>query len=173
MFEDIKAAFNSALDSAAGNEGVSKSLMREAVIEARSAIKYLEESLAKAEAKLKRELKNLDDATRRGGMAAGIGDQETVEVAERFATKHREKVEILERKVDAQKEELAVARREENSMTAQLKAAQRGGPQVRAGSSGSFAPGDNDGALEEEIEKEDSQSLAARQLEELKRRMGK
>ena len=122
MFEDIKAAFNAALDAAGGDQSVSKSLMREAVIEARSAIKYLEESLAKSEAKLERERKNLEDATRRGGLAAEIGDQETVDVAESFAAKHREKVEIVGRKVEAQKAELAIARREEKSMTAQLKA---------------------------------------------------
>lgn len=172
MFEDIKAAFNSALGADTGDQGVSKSLMREAVIEARAAIKYMEESLAKSEEKLGRESRSLEDALRRGGLAAGIGDQETVDVAERFAAQHGEKVEVLQRKIEAQNAELAIARREEISMTNQLKTAQRGGPGVRSGA-GESTPGRNEDALEYEIEQRDNESLARRQLEELKRRMGK
>ncbi len=171
MFEEIKAAFNAALDAAGGDQGASKSLMRDAVIEARSAIKYMEEALIRSEKKLARETKSLEDATRRGRLAAEIEDSETVQIAEQFAAKHREKVEVLQRKVEAQKAELAIARREEQSMTAQLKSPQHGGPRVNSGAWSSSRA--SDAALEQEIEQTDSEALARRQLEELKRRMGK
>lgn len=171
MFEDIKAAFSAAI-AADGDQGVSKSLMREAVIEARAAIKYMEASLAKSEKKLYHENRGLEDATRRGGLAAEIGDRETVEVAQRFAAQHGEKVEILQRKIEVQNAELALARREEKSMTNQLKSAQRGGARVRSGD-GDAPSGRIEDALENEIEQRDNESLASRQLEELKRRMGK
>lgn len=170
MFEDIKAAFNAALDAAIGDQGPSTSLMRDAVIEARAAIKYMEEGLEKSSRKLARESRNLEDAERRGRLASEIGDGETVRIAEKFAAKHREKVEVLTRKVEAQKAELEIARRDVGEMTRQLKAAQRGGPGVSPGASASSHEADSLGAT---MDRDMKESFAERQLEELKRKMGK
>ena len=181
MFEDIKAAFDAALDAAMGNSVGSVSLMRDAVIEAKAALKYMEEGLANTEAKLAAEARNLEDAIRRGGMAEDIGDEETASIAEEFAARHREKVEVLERKLEAQRAEMDIARREVRDMTNQLRSAQRGSPGMASGRSAGSGVGVGDGtgggdggeALRSELDQHAKESFAQRQLEELKRRMGK
>jgi hypothetical protein len=179
VFEDIRAAFESALDAAMGNTVGSVSQMRDAVIEAKAALKYMEEGLANTEAKLSAEARNLEDAVRRGGMAADIGDEETASIAEEFAARHREKVGVLERKLEAQRSEMDIARREVREMTEQLKAAQRGTPGMSSSRSAGVGAGDGEGggdggeALRSELDQHAKETFAQRQLEELKRRMGK
>src|SRR5204862_277151 len=57
-----------------------------------------------------------------------IQDDETVQVARRFAAKHRERVGVLEHKLAALKEELALYERELVDMQAQLGRAERDRP---------------------------------------------
>jgi hypothetical protein len=120
------------------------SRLRETLIDAKAAkagVQQMREALVKTERKLERERKHLADAERRGRLAAGISDSETAEIAERYATKHRERVSVLERKLAAQQDELALAEREVEEMTQRMKEAKlvagsggRRGPQPRNGS---------------------------------------
>ena len=67
----------------------------------------------------------LDDAERRGRLAAQVSDTETVAIAGRFVIRHRERVTVLERKVAVQRDELGLARREIEDMTVEVRAAVR------------------------------------------------
>src|SRR3989475_12811414 len=113
--------------------------MREAVVEAKLAVGEARDAVARTERDLTQERQRLADAERRGRLAAEIQDKETVDVAERFAAKHRERVGVLERKVAAQREELALADRELGDMQTQLKAADRGASSGTGGSAESSA----------------------------------
>ncbi|OLB68161.1 MAG: hypothetical protein AUI09_01150 [Gemmatimonadetes bacterium 13_2_20CM_2_66_5] len=153
--------------------------MREAVVDAKVAVAEIQEAIARTERELALERQRLADAERRGRLAGEIQDQETVAVAERFAAKHRERLGVLERKRVAQREELALAQRELDEMQAQLKSAERERPMMEARRSAQEA---GDGAagvdLQDELLKSDMdraarEAAAARQLEELKKKMRK
>lgn len=97
--------------------------LRDAVIEAKAAVATMRDQLAATERELALERRQLADAERRGQLASEIGDAETVGVAERFATRHRERAAVLERKLDVQRDELAIASRELDDMMAELRTA--------------------------------------------------
>src|SRR5207247_3182858 len=135
MFERLRAALKAALDAATPPHDL-KDLarqMREAVVEAKVAVRELAEALKRTEVELAAERQRLADAERRGRLAGEIQDQETVQVAERFAAKHRERVAVLERKLQAQRDEQALPRREPGGMQAQLQAAAGARPPPEAG----------------------------------------
>src|SRR5438874_9821304 len=71
--------------------------MREAVVEAKLAVGETREAVARTERDLTQERQRLADAERRGRLASEIQDRETVEVAQRFAAKHRGRAEVLAR----------------------------------------------------------------------------
>ena len=104
------------------------SRFRETLIDAKAGVQHMREALAKTERVLERERRQLADAERRGRLAAGISDQETADIADRFAAKHRERVSVLERKLAAQQDELALALREVEEMTQRMKQAKLGLP---------------------------------------------
>src|SRR5437879_4925919 len=106
--------------------------MREAVVEAKVAVRELGEGVVRTEAELVAERQRLADAERRGRLAAEIQDRETVDVAARFAAKHRERVGVLERKLAAQRDELGLTQRELTEMQAQLARAERDRPLTEA-----------------------------------------
>jgi hypothetical protein len=154
--------------------------MREAVVDAKVAVAEIQEAIGRTERELALERQRLADAERRGRLAGEIQDQETVAVAERFAAKHRERLGVLERKLVAQREELALAQRELDEMQTQLKRAERERPAMEARRSAQEA-GDGGAAgvdLQDELLKSDMdraarEAAAARQLEELKKKMRK
>ena len=78
------------------------------------------------ERELASERRNLDDAVRRGELAAAIPDPETVRVAEEFAARHRERVGVLERKLAVQVEEVGLAEREAGELAERWRVARRG-----------------------------------------------
>jgi len=100
--------------------------LHDAVVEARAAVSGMRDALTRSERELAAERRQLEDAERRGRLAAGIPDAETVAVAERFAARHRERVGVLERKLAVQRDELAMAEREVAEMTEQLREAKQG-----------------------------------------------
>lgn len=109
--------------------------LHDAVVHARAAVSEMRDGLARSERELAAERRQLEDAERRGQLAAEIPDAETVAVAERFAARHRERVDVLGRKLAVQRDELAMAEREVAEMTAQLREAHQGrvpGPLPRA-----------------------------------------
>ncbi|UCG84929.1 MAG: hypothetical protein JSW71_13375 [Gemmatimonadota bacterium] len=125
MFERLREAINAALDAATGPPDSREVLsgMRDAVIEARAALEGMRQAANKTERQLVVERRHLEDAERRGRLAAEIDDQETVEVADRFIEKHRGRVEVLEDKLAAQRAELELAEKELEEMKGQLKQA--------------------------------------------------
>lgn len=160
--------------------------MREAVVEAKVAVAEIREAVARTERELDVERQRLADAERRGRLATEIQDHETVAVAERFVGKHRERGGVLERKLANQREELALAERELTEMQAQLKSAERDRPAMEGDRSAERAWRDLQGAggarpgmdlqdelLKSEMDRAAREDAAARQLEELKKKMRK
>ena len=188
MFERLRAAINAALDAATPDTDPRDviGMMREAVIEARTSIERMREGVVTAEARLDHERQELADAERRGRLAAGIQDRQTVEVAQRFAAKHRERVAVLEDKLDAQRGELALAEREYEEMKAQLVEQERKRPETEAARKVESAWRDLEAAgisrpetdvegerLRHAMERAAREAQADQQLEELKKKMGK
>ena len=156
--------------------------MREAVVDAKVAVAEVQEAIARTDREASAERQRLADAERRGRLAGEIQDQETVSVADRFAAKHRERLGVLERKLATQREELALAQRELDEMQTQLKAADKASG---AGSTeqawrdleeaGGTRPGMDlsDELLKSDMDRVAREAAAARQLEELKKKMRK
>lgn len=100
--------------------------MREALMHAKLGVQDLRTTLAATDSQLAAERAQLETVRRRQGYAAEIGDNETVEIAERFATQHAEKVAMLESKQMVQQQELTIAEREYEQMSAELRRVQSG-----------------------------------------------
>lgn len=155
--------------------------MQEAVVDAKVALGQMRDSLLRTERELTTERRHLEDAERRGRLAAGIADGETAEVAERFAAKHRERVQVLERKLEVQREELALADRELEEMMAQLRTARQApSGAARAAWRDIEAAGGHrpETDLESELLRSDldrtaREAAADAQLAQLKRKLGK
>ena len=171
MFERLRAALKAALDAATPPHDL-KDLarqMREAVVEAKVAVRELAEALKRTEVELAAERQRLADAERRGRLAGEIQDQETVQVADRFAGKHRERVAVLERKLQAQ---LQAAERD-RPLTAAERSAERAWRDLQA--AGGARPGVDvqDELLKADLDRKAREAAADRQLQELKKKMRK
>lgn len=188
MFERLRDALRAALDAATPPADLRQLAldMREAVIEAKVAVKGMRDALVKSEQELAAHRRETADAERRGRLAAEIQDQETADIAARFAAKHRERADVLERKVAAQRDELALAERELAEMEEQLRRAVqgRGGAEAERSTerawrdlqaSGGARPGTDvqDDLFASDLDRSAREAAAERQLEELKRRMRK
>jgi hypothetical protein len=180
-FERLRDAFRAALDAASTPDLRSLARqMREAVVDAKVAVAEVQEAVVRTERELTAERQRLADAERRGRLAGEIQDAETVAVAERFAIKHRERLGVLERKLANQREELALAQRELDDMQAQLKTAERDRPAMEAQRSAREAAAGTEPALDlqdellrSDMDRAAREAAAARQLEELKKKMRK
>jgi hypothetical protein len=169
----LRDAFRAALDAASTPDLRSLARqMREAVVDAKVAVAEVREAVVRTERELTLERQRLADAERRGRLAGEIQDAETVAVADRFAAKHRERLGVLERKLVNQKEEMALAQRELDDMQAQLKTAERDRPAMEARD---VEPGLDlqDELLKSDMDRASREAAAARQLEELKKKMRK
>lgn len=188
MFERLRDSLRAALDAATppGDLRDLARLMREAVVEAKVAVQEIREARGRTERELAAERQRLADAERRGRLAGEIQDAETVEIAGRYATKHRERVAVLEQKLAAQQAELALAERDLAEMHAQLKTAEQGRPHAQAERSteaawrdiqaaGGARPGTDlqDELLKADMDRVQREAAAERQLEELKKKMRK
>jgi phage shock protein A len=140
------------------------------------------------EARLARERAELETVRRRQGLAGGIGDTETVAIAEKFAVQHGERIAMLETKLMAQQQELTVADRELDDMASQLRMAMAGVDTTTHGPDASARREVDDllnGRLDAELDSGDQDTAPARRsraereadaedrLAALKRRMGK
>ena len=139
-------------------------------MDAKVAVAEVQEAVARTEREVSAERQRLADAERRGRLAGEIQDQETVAVAERFAAKHRERLSVLERKLATQREELALTQRELEEMQAQLKSAPRDQPAMEATEPSLDL---QDELLKSDMDRAAREAAAARQLEELKKKMRK
>jgi hypothetical protein len=190
VFEDIRQAFRDLLSGNLPPEERRAALhdMKDSLVHARLAVDDLREAVAKTRRRLDSERSELETIRRRKSLAQGIGDQETVKIAERFETQHAQKLALISRKLEAEEGELALLEREVEEMTTQLKAASAGvgsGLHAEGPASASSAPGaagadaDRQG-LEREFDtiaraqrRSANEADADARLAELKRRMGK
>jgi len=188
VFERLRDALRAALDAATppGDLRDLARQMREAVVEAKLAVGETREAVARTDRDLTQERQRLADAERRGRLASEIQDQETVDVARRFAAKHRERTDVLEKKLAALKDELALYERELGDMQGQLVRAERDRPLTEAERSaerawrdlqaaGGARPGtDLEGELlKSQLDRAAREAAADRQLRELKKKMKK
>ncbi|MDQ6829132.1 MAG: hypothetical protein M3081_09740 [Gemmatimonadota bacterium] len=150
-------------------------LMKDALVEARVGLSQVRDALALTEKQLEHERAELATTQRRGKLAADVNDAETVSVAARFAAKQTERIAVLERKLEAQRGELDLVEREVGEMTMQLKQAAANpsgvGGTPKAPDLGE--PPDESDKLRRDIDRAARESTAERQLDELKRRMGR
>jgi hypothetical protein len=181
MFERLREAINAALDAATGppdsREVLSK--MRDAVIEARAAVEGMRQGAAKTEQQLANERRHLEDAERRGRLAAEIDDQETVSVAEQFVAKHRGRVAVLQDKLAAQRAEIQLAERELDEMKGKLKQA-AGKDHVESAwreieAAGATRPDTDvgDELLRSQLDRAAREAEAEARLDALKKKMGR
>ena len=188
MFERLRDSLRAALDAATppGDLRDLARQMREAVVEAKVAVQEIVEARRRTEREVAVERQRLADAERRGRLAGEIQDADTVEVAGRYATKHRERVAVLEQKLAAQQAEQALAERDLAEMLVQLKTAEQGRPLTQAErsteaawrdiqSAGGARPGTDvkDELLKADLDRVHREAAAERQLEELKKKMRK
>ena len=188
MFKKLREALERALEAATPPENLSDiaARMREAVIEQKATVRGLEAELAKAEDLLAHQKAELETATRRREAAAGINDQETVAVADKFIARLGERTAVLDKKVAAQREELALAQADLTEMTAQLQEAARRNPKLTSersteaawrdlGKAGMDRPEmDIEGELlEGRARRAAREAQADAKLEELKKKMGR
>jgi hypothetical protein len=129
VFESLKAYLDRLLRDHSGSDGRARAAaLREALIEAKVGLGTMRDALAATERELASERRQLEAAERRGKLAAEVPDQETVSVAQRFTTRHRDRIEVLERKLAVQRDELVLAEREVAEVMAEYRAARSGHP---------------------------------------------
>lgn len=186
MFERLRDALRAALDAATPPADLRDlaGQMREAVVDAKVAVREVREALKRTELELAAERQRLADAERRGRLAGEIQDAETVEVANRFAAKHRERLAVMERKYESQQAELALAEKELAEMQTQLSAADQGRVGAERSTeaawreiqrAGGARPGvdPEDDLLKSQMERAQREAAADRQLDELKKKLRK
>lgn len=183
-FEGFRRSFDELLTRATRPEErrAVASRMRDTLVQAKAGLNDLRDGLEKARYRLKVEERELETVRRRKGLAEGIGDKQTVDIAAKYEQMHAERVEILRQKVAAEEAELVLAERDVNEMSSELKAV-LAGTDPRAGASAIDSPGvsereaadirDEIDSLGRARERADREADAARRLDELKRRMGK
>jgi hypothetical protein len=168
------------------------SRMRDTLVQAKVGVQEMEEALARSRQRLDKERRELDTVRRRKGLAAQIGDTETVAVAEKYEQLHAERMDVLESKLAAQERELELAQRDVQEMSKELRLAASGAmpamgstereamEEVDAALGGAPGQGPASSAVRDEIDslgrarsRADRDADAQRKLDELKRRMGK
>lgn len=184
MFDDVKQALHDLLHGnvAPGDRREALQGMRDTLVRARMALDDLRAGLRQTEARLTRERTELETVQRRRSLAEGIGDAETVAIAQRFEAQLLEKVGLLEKRLEVERGELALVERDVEEMTAQFKAAQAGvGSGLRSGAveEATGDPLSRDAALNTELDglgraqrRATHEADADAKLAELKRRMG-
>jgi hypothetical protein len=175
MFDRLRAAVNAALDAATPPpdwRDLRNDLQR-AAVEGRAAVLQLRDALAKAERELAAERRQLDDARRRGALAADVGDTETVAVAERFTKRHTERVAMLEQKIAAQQTELVLLERDVNEVVQRIRDVELRSGVSAEGSRVRAAPDVDDQELSAGLDRAGREAEAEARLRELKNRMGR
>ncbi|HEY8794876.1 MAG TPA: hypothetical protein VIM15_08005 [Gemmatimonadaceae bacterium] len=152
-------------------------LMREALVDAKVGLSQSRAARDAVAAQLERERAELATVRRRGQLAAGINDAETVRLAAEFERKHSGRIDVLERKHAALVEEVVLVERETAEMTAQLKRLTGGEDPVAPASGAADDPLASDlselDALRRTADRSARDADADARLAELKRRMGK
>ncbi len=157
-------------------------MMREALVDAKVGLSQSRAARDSVRAQLERERTELATVRRRGELAAGINDRETVRLATEYEGKHTERIAVLEKKLAALEQEVALVERETADMTAQLKQLTGVGDTGAAPAPDLSAAGDTSSdtadiseidALRRTADRSSREADAERRLADLKRRMGK
>lgn len=180
MLEGLKARLDQLLREGSRSDPRAYAAgLKEAVLEGRLGVSAMRDALAATERELAIERQQLEDAERRGKLAAMVPDPETVQLAERYAGRHRERVGVLERKLAVQREELALAERELAEMTAEAKQALAADSSSAISaawrdleSAGATRPDEQD-RMQAEADRQRRDSAIEAQLAYLKRKLGK
>ena len=185
MFDEVRQAFRDLLHGNVPPEGRREliAIMKDTLVQARMAMDDLRDGAEVTKKRLVVEMAELETVRRRKGLARGVGDEETVRIAERFEAQHAERLAVLEQKLLAQESELAMVDREVAEMKEQLKAAMAGvGSGMRSGTVDTAADAvDPDrSALEHQLNdlkraerRATADADADARLAELKKRMGR
>lgn len=186
MFESLRATISDLLSGriAPANRRAVIADMKRGLAQARLGVEDLREGLEVTRRRLAAERDALGTAVRRKGLAEGIADAQTADLAAKYEQLHAERIAVLERKLEAQEGELGLAEREYDGMVKQLKQANAGvGDGLNAGSFGITDEElglSNDQPLRSELDglaraskRAEREAVADAALEELKRRMGK
>jgi hypothetical protein len=96
-------------------------MMREALVDAKVGLSQSRAAHEAVRAQLERERTELATVRRRGQLAEGINDAETVRLARQYEGRHAERIAVLEKKLAALAQEVALVERETAEMTSQLK----------------------------------------------------
>jgi hypothetical protein len=188
MFDNFRESLRDLMDRSTTPEARRAGLaqMKQTLVQARMGLDDLRGGILQTKQRLAAEQRELETVRRRKGLAAGINDQETVQLAEKYEVLHAERTDVLTRKLAVQESELAMVEREVAEMTSALKTAMSGagGAPLKAESAAEAeldAMLDNCGAdVAQEIDaigrasaRSAREAEAERLLAELKRRMGK
>ncbi len=167
--------------AAGARAGAAADALRDATREAEAVLVRLRGWVAETEQLLVSERRQLDDAERRGRLAAAVPDAETAAIAARFAARHRERVVLLERKIVVQRDELQLAERELEELATH--AAELGRRDVAEEIRSAAAPGqrpapDPRHSFEDDLKRMQAErrlmdEAVERQLAYLKRKFGK
>jgi hypothetical protein len=129
VFEGVRARLDRLLrEHSRPDPRARAAALRDALLEAKVGLGTMRDAVAATERELAAERQQLAAAERRGRLAAELPDPETVTVAERFTTRHRDRAGVLERKLAVQRDELMLVEREVAEMLAEYRAARSGGP---------------------------------------------
>ena len=185
MFEHFRQSLRDLMDRSTPPEERRAGLaqMKQTLVQARMGLDDLRKGIEQTRQRIASEQRELDTVRRRKGLAAGINDQETVSLAEKYESLHAERTEVLTRKLAAQESELALVEREVGEMTSALKGALSGAtttPLEGVDTSELDSMLDRGVGVAEEIDamgrassRSAREAEADRLLAELKRRMGK
>lgn len=185
MFESLREAFREAVDNFRTElnrddvpEAADRLLraMGDEVVRARTVLKKLESDLERVREEAKREEADARTCLRREEMARRIEDDETADVARRYAARHVRRKDLLDEKASILSRELEDRRREVEEMLERLKEA-RVQKEALAASAGRTDAHrrlrDTDDLFEamdrmaERIEDFEGRAAAARELDEL------
>lgn len=184
MFENLRQSLRDLLEGrvAPADRRELLAQMRDTLVQARVGLHDLRTGVDATRKRLAMEQREHETVERRRRLAEGIGDAETVAIADRYVKLHAERLAVLVRKLEAQEDELALAESEIESMTRDLKAAAAGvGTAAPPGAAETDPAGLDDAErLRQELDglgrsrsRDVADARADEMLEALKRRMGK
>jgi hypothetical protein len=184
MFETFRQSLRDLMDRSTTPEARRAGLaqMKQTLVQARMGLHDLRGGIEQTRQRLAAEQRELETVRRRKGLAAGINDQETVTLAEKYEALHAERTDVLVRKLAVQESELAMVEREVAEMTAALRSAMSGAGEtpLQADAAELDAMLDAGAGVAQEIDalgrasaRSAREAEADRLLAELKRRMGK
>jgi hypothetical protein len=172
VLEELRARIDRLLAERGADTRAYASGLYQAMVETKAAVATIREALERTRRELEVEQQRLADAERRGRLAHEIGDQETADLADHWATKHRELTTVLERKLAVQEDELRLAERQLDEYGEAYRQARQGMPPSAA----PVTPIPDTPELlrmERELDRQTREALVKEQLAHLKKKLGR